>query len=199
MIDDRGVFFTTAAFCLFAYVWMYIVLQVWTADKVTIPEAVITLIFFVVLVILAFMADKYNEYKKKKKKNDRVSKSIKEGVNQDEFYHIVGVGAAKARQSTSKKNIKDIPKPIEMKPKDSEQVILNTNETRTGEIMSSSNIDILDSQIRGRSKSNKVTKCFLKTIYEYLSNRYLIITHMYTFNLSLQCMYYLVNQCMFLE
>lgn len=189
LIDDRGVFFTTAAFCLFAYVWMYIVLQVWTADKVTIPEAVITLIFFVVLVVLAFMADKYNEYKKKKKKNDRVSKSIKEGVHQDEFYHIVGVGAAKARQSTSKKSIKNIPKPVEMKPKDSEQVVLNTNDSQTGHQLTASNIDMVDSQIRGRSKSNRVTKWGLKSTYEYLSNRCFITTLVYIFKSPMNALF----------
>lgn len=160
LIDDRGVFFTTAVFCLFAYVWMYIVLQVWTKDRVTIVEAIITLIFFVILVVLAFLADKYNEYKKKKQNKDRKSKSVKEGVNEEEFYHIVGVGQARAR-SGSRRSVKNIPKSIENIPnsgqeKGSEGLILKTNDSQTKEDISGSNRNIIDSNIRARAKSQKV-------------------------------------------
>ena len=59
-IADLGVFFTTAIFSVFAYVWLLIVLVVLTPDKVTVTEAWLTFIYFLILVILAFAADKYN-------------------------------------------------------------------------------------------------------------------------------------------
>lgn len=65
-IYDMGVFMTTAIFSIFAYIWMYVCLSVNTPDEVTLLEAWLTLIFFVVLVVLAFAADKYNESKMKK-------------------------------------------------------------------------------------------------------------------------------------
>jgi Ca2+/Na+ antiporter len=37
-VDDVGVFFITSLWSVFAYVWMYIVLQVWTPEIVTIHE-----------------------------------------------------------------------------------------------------------------------------------------------------------------
>jgi solute carrier family 8 (sodium/calcium exchanger) len=56
-INDMGVFSITAFNSLWAYVWMYIVLR---DQKVEIWEAVLTLVFFVLLIITAFAADKYN-------------------------------------------------------------------------------------------------------------------------------------------
>ena len=59
-IADLGVFFTTAIFSVFAYVWLLIILVVLTPDKVTVTEAWLTFIYFLILVVLAFAADKYN-------------------------------------------------------------------------------------------------------------------------------------------
>jgi len=59
-IADMGVFATTALFSLFAYLWLYICLQVTTPGYVTRVEGWLTLSFFFLLLILAFGADKYN-------------------------------------------------------------------------------------------------------------------------------------------
>jgi len=59
-IADMGVFITTALFSLFAYLWLYICLQVTTPGYVTRVEGWLTLGFFFLLLILAFGADKYN-------------------------------------------------------------------------------------------------------------------------------------------
>lgn len=93
-IDDMGVFLTTALFSIFAYVWMFIVLVVWTPDEIEIIEAVFTLAFFILLVILAFIADRYNAYKKKKlekQQNATPSSNRRMTVNKDDFYRIVQV------------------------------------------------------------------------------------------------------------
>jgi solute carrier family 8 (sodium/calcium exchanger) len=56
-INDLGVFAITASFSVFAYVWLYIIVVAWTPEVVTIPEAVITFLFFPLLVFLAYQAD----------------------------------------------------------------------------------------------------------------------------------------------
>ena len=94
-IDDLGVFFTTAGFSLLAYIWLYVVLAVWTKDKVTIPEAVITLSFFIILVVMAYTADKINAFRMKKKKiangeeDDKRPDEIGRLFNLEDFYHIL--------------------------------------------------------------------------------------------------------------
>ena len=62
-VYDMGVFVTTMLFSLFAYIWLYICLQ---DDMVTVTEAWLTLIYFIILVVLAFAADKFNENRMKK-------------------------------------------------------------------------------------------------------------------------------------
>jgi len=73
-IADRGVFFITAFSSLFAYVWMLVVLQYWTAGHVTYIEAILTLFFFVLLIVCAFAADKYNESQVNKKMSKQEAK-----------------------------------------------------------------------------------------------------------------------------
>ena len=57
-LNSYKVFIVTATFCVFAYIWLYIVLQGITKNVVDIWEAVITLLLFPIMVILAFIADK---------------------------------------------------------------------------------------------------------------------------------------------
>lgn len=65
-VSDIGVFLMTAFFSVFAYVWLLIVVQIWTPDEVTIAEGSITLACFPLLAILAYFQDN-NWFKKKKK------------------------------------------------------------------------------------------------------------------------------------
>ncbi len=69
-VDDMGVFMVTCAFALFAYIWLYIVLMLWTPGFITMAEAVLTLAFFFILVGIAFMADKINSKRKDAMKSD---------------------------------------------------------------------------------------------------------------------------------
>jgi len=62
-INDVGVFFITAIFSLFAYVWLFICLSVNSPSRVTTTEAWLTLGYFFILLILAYGADRYNESK----------------------------------------------------------------------------------------------------------------------------------------
>ena len=91
-VDDMGVFMTTAVFCIFAYVWLYITLAVWSPDEIELAEAILTLVFFLLLVILAFSADKYNAYKKQKLEKEIMGEAMKrKTLSQDDFYRIIGI------------------------------------------------------------------------------------------------------------
>mmetsp|Transcript_15436 Transcript_15436/g.27048 ORF Transcript_15436/g.27048 Transcript_15436/m.27048 type:complete len:833 (-) Transcript_15436:169-2667(-) len=57
-IKQIQVFAITATFSVFAYVWLIIIVQVWTPDVIAIEEGIITFLFFPVLICLAFAADK---------------------------------------------------------------------------------------------------------------------------------------------
>lgn len=61
-INDLGVFAVTSVFSLWAYIWLLLVLQVISEGYVTIVEAYVTLVFFVLLIVIAFAADKINSY-----------------------------------------------------------------------------------------------------------------------------------------
>lgn len=58
-IYDTGVFAITAVSSLWAYIWLLIVLVIWTPDHVSLAEAILTIAFFILLLVLAFAADKY--------------------------------------------------------------------------------------------------------------------------------------------
>jgi len=57
-IQSIKVFGITAFFCIFAYVWLLIVLKVTSPDYVDMWEAFVTLLMFPFLVITAYLADK---------------------------------------------------------------------------------------------------------------------------------------------
>ena len=99
-IADLGVFAVTCTSSFWAYIWMLIVLEVWTPQHVTIPEAVLTLIFFVLLIVLAFAADKYNEKKLKrletKEEAIKKIKKQKQLAAKDELQRMEQQGQSKA-------------------------------------------------------------------------------------------------------
>ena len=57
-----GVFAVTSIFSLWAYIWLLLVLQVFSEGYVTLVEAWATLVFCVLLIVIAFGADKVNSY-----------------------------------------------------------------------------------------------------------------------------------------
>lgn len=122
-VDDLGVFFTTAFFSLFAYLWMYIVLAQWTEDQVTIAEAIITLSFFFVLVSLAFIADRINAWRmKKQKKSNGADPNEPEDIgrlfNIEDFYYILKMAKSADKP---KANHDDTMKPEEIEEEDKEE------------------------------------------------------------------------------
>ena len=96
---------TTAVFCIFAYVWLYITLAVWSPDEIELAEAILTLVFFLLLVILAFSADKYNAYKKKKMDAEKLGEALKRKTfSQDDFYRIIGMQLKNIKKDPRIKN-----------------------------------------------------------------------------------------------
>ncbi|XP_032341564.1 sodium/calcium exchanger 2 [Camelus ferus] len=57
-IKHLRVFFVTASWSIFAYVWLYLILAVFSPGVVQVWEALLTLVFFPVCVVFAWMADK---------------------------------------------------------------------------------------------------------------------------------------------
>ncbi|GFR95839.1 sodium/calcium exchanger [Elysia marginata] len=64
-ISSVKVFGVTAFTCVFAYVWMAIVLLAISPNRVEVWEAVLTFLFFPLLIIIAYLADKDFCMKKK--------------------------------------------------------------------------------------------------------------------------------------
>jgi solute carrier family 8 (sodium/calcium exchanger) len=62
-IDDMGVFAVTALASLFAYIWLYVVLKVWTPGFVSVIEALLTLFYFFLLIGGAYAADRIRSAK----------------------------------------------------------------------------------------------------------------------------------------
>jgi solute carrier family 8 (sodium/calcium exchanger) len=88
-INDMGVFFITTVSSIFAYVWLYICLEIWSPGEIGIAEASITFSFFWILVISAFVADKVRQ------RSDNKKRKKLQQFNVEDFYHIIN-----ARQSS---------------------------------------------------------------------------------------------------
>jgi len=58
-LDNLGVFLTTSAYSVFAYIWLLIIVMLWTPNIITVTEGILTVALLVVLVIHAFVMDRY--------------------------------------------------------------------------------------------------------------------------------------------
>eukprot|EP00924_Labyrinthula_sp_SR-Ha-C_P003232 augustus_masked-scaffold_15-processed-gene-3.32-mRNA-1 protein AED:0.02 eAED:0.04 QI:0/-1/0/1/-1/1/1/0/875 len=56
-IEKYGVFIITSLFSMAAYIWMYLILVIWTPDLVTMTEALLTLAGFPMLVLISYLQD----------------------------------------------------------------------------------------------------------------------------------------------
>ena len=63
-VDQVAVFGVTSIFSLFAYIWMFFVLSVNSPEKVELWEAIVTLVFFVILLTVSYGTDRLNTYLK---------------------------------------------------------------------------------------------------------------------------------------
>ena len=95
-IDDMGVFVTTSVFSVFAYIWMYVCLEINTRGVVTVTEAVLTFCYFIILLVLAFGADKYNQKKKAKVENEQ---TVKENMRKMKKSHLRSLARMKGEMA----------------------------------------------------------------------------------------------------
>ena len=58
-IENLQVYFLTASHSMLVYIWLFIILAVWTPNVVTIAEAVITLMMMPWLIVLVWLADNH--------------------------------------------------------------------------------------------------------------------------------------------
>ncbi|KAG9274388.1 sodium/calcium exchanger 1-like [Astyanax mexicanus] len=74
-VKHPRVFFVTAAWSVFAYIWLYIILCVSSPSEVEVWEAVLTFLFFPICVVQAWVADRRLLFYKYVRKHYRADKS----------------------------------------------------------------------------------------------------------------------------
>ena len=91
-VYDVGVFATTSLFSMWAYIWVYICLEVQSKEEITLSEGWWTLVFFFLLIIFAFTADKLNEFLEDKKKtheqNEEKDRQAELSIKKNQLRHI---------------------------------------------------------------------------------------------------------------
>lgn len=93
-VEGMGVFIITSVASMFAYVWLWVVLQGISPNVVDMWEGIVTLVFFFILVALAFIADKIKQIldKRSKKKaglDPNEPEDIQKLFNPDDFMRIL--------------------------------------------------------------------------------------------------------------
>ena len=88
-IENFVVFCITASFSLFAYIWLVLVLTVFSPNRVEVWEAVLTFLFFPLLVVIAYAGDKgyFNKLFCQKKAEQPEEKQLELGESE-----IIGAG-----------------------------------------------------------------------------------------------------------
>ncbi|CAH8563912.1 unnamed protein product [Dicrocoelium dendriticum] len=76
-IKHLSVFFITASWSVFAYLWLYLIIAVISPGVVEVWEAVLTFIFFPVIVVCAYLADTKIFFRKFMKKKYRAAGMLK--------------------------------------------------------------------------------------------------------------------------
>ncbi|XP_016124945.1 solute carrier family 8 member 4b [Sinocyclocheilus grahami] len=86
-VKHLRVFFVTAAWSMFAYVWLYLILSVFSPGEVEVWEAVLTFLFFPLCVVQAWVADRRLLFYKYAHKRYRTEKGrgiiVSEGGEED--------------------------------------------------------------------------------------------------------------------
>ncbi|XP_060922107.1 solute carrier family 8 member 4b isoform X1 [Limanda limanda] len=98
-IKHLRVFFVTAAWSIFAYIWLYLILNVFSPGEVEVWEAVLTFLFFPVCVVQAWVADRrllIYKYVRKRYRADKHRGIIieTEGAADGEIRGVDGAGGA---------------------------------------------------------------------------------------------------------
>ena len=102
-IYDMGVFAVTALSSLFAYAWLYFVLEVSSKGEIKLWEAICTFVFFFIMLAMAFGADKINGFIKKKKEGAMGITARGGNFDVDDFIHVMNTSQADLKDEEAKK------------------------------------------------------------------------------------------------
>lgn len=58
-LKQLGVFLTTSFYSVLAYLWLFIIVVIWTPEVITVTEGVLTCLLLVILIVQAYIADRY--------------------------------------------------------------------------------------------------------------------------------------------
>uniref|UniRef100_A0AAQ5WYZ4 Calx-beta domain-containing protein n=1 Tax=Amphiprion ocellaris TaxID=80972 RepID=A0AAQ5WYZ4_AMPOC len=116
-IKHLRVFFITAFWSIFAYIWLYLILSVMSPGVVEVWEALVTLLYFPVCVILAWIADRRLLFYKYMGKRYRADKR---GAVDGTATNNVGVAAGAMELDESRKEVIRILKELKQKYPDKE-------------------------------------------------------------------------------
>jgi solute carrier family 8 (sodium/calcium exchanger) len=61
-VNDLGVFAITSVASLWAYIWLYLCLEIFSPVRITLVEGWLTLLFFILLIVFAYAADRLNNH-----------------------------------------------------------------------------------------------------------------------------------------
>lgn len=91
-VNDVGVFFVTSMASMWAYIWLFICLDVSTENEVTLAEGWWTLIFFFILIVFSYTADKiHDHFENKKKSNEELEEADRQAelsIKKNQLRHL---------------------------------------------------------------------------------------------------------------
>jgi solute carrier family 8 (sodium/calcium exchanger) len=65
-INNKRVFLTTTFWSIFAYIWLYIILEVSSKGEIELWEAIVTFLFFPIVVLTSYLVEVFPKWYKKK-------------------------------------------------------------------------------------------------------------------------------------
>jgi magnesium/proton exchanger len=72
-VYDVGVFAVTSLASMWAYIWLFLVLTVWSPEHVSLAEGWWTLVFFFALILFAYTADRVNNcFERKRRTHEQI-------------------------------------------------------------------------------------------------------------------------------
>uniref|UniRef100_A0A3B4A3B1 Uncharacterized protein n=1 Tax=Periophthalmus magnuspinnatus TaxID=409849 RepID=A0A3B4A3B1_9GOBI len=132
-IKHLRVFFVTAAWSIFAYIWLYLILSVFSPGEVQVWEAVLTFLCFPLCVVQAWVADRrllFYKYVRKRYRADKSRGVIIESEGGDMLHDgLIEEGRAKDEEEEARRDMARTLKELKQRhpDKDMEQLIEMAN------------------------------------------------------------------------
>ena len=136
-INNLSVYLYTAVVTVLTYVWLYIVLKVWTEDQITVPEAILTFCFYFLFIIFAYAIDKIASWFSRIKSSDKKVTSELDPAeelryfNQDEFKQMAEALKEETKTDSIHEEVKNKSAEYLEDEKKSDQMLDIQEETKT--------------------------------------------------------------------